>query len=76
MNKTYAVFFSPFDKNWVIGLLREIGTPYGFVFANSDGEELCPEDIPSTSWELSNVGTATSVTIECLTSRNERKNLA
>ena len=79
LNKAYALFFSPKDKNWVIGLLREIGTPYGFIFATSDGEELCPKDVPSSSWEHqdplgSSTLTAGSVTVECLTSRNERKN--
>ena len=79
LNKAYALFFSPKDKDWVIGLLREIGTPYGFIFATSDGEELCPKDIPSSSWEHqdplgSSTLTAGSVTVECLTSRNERKN--
>ena len=84
LNKNYALFFSPKDKNWVIGLLREIGTPYGYVFATSDAEELCPKDVPSISWEhISSLGsltlTAGSVTVECLTSgpltsNNERKN--
>ena len=48
LNKNYALFFSPKNKDWVIGLLREIGTPYGFIFAISDGEELCPKDVPSS----------------------------
>ena len=79
LNKNYALFFSPTEKDWVIGLLREIGTPYGFIFATSDGEELCPKDVPSSSWQhVSSLGSSTftagSVTVECLTSRNERKN--
>jgi hypothetical protein len=79
LNKNYALFFSPREKNWIIGLLREIGTPYGLFFATSDGEELCPKDIPSSSWKHpdslgSSTFTAGSVTVECLTRKNDRKN--
>ena len=77
LNKAYALFYSPKNKDWVLSLLRAIGTPYGFIFANSDGEELCPKDVPSTSWDVQLTETSsapTTVTMECLTSRNERKN--
>ena len=76
LNKAYAIFFSPREKDWVIGRLDEIGTPYGFIFAQSDGEELCPKDVPSTSWNVvdATTSTPTTVTMECLTSRDERKN--
>ena len=81
LNKAYALFYSPKNKDWVIGILREIGTPYGFIFATSNGEELCPKDVPTSSWEHSDrTGTSTfiadPVTVECLTSRNERKHFS
>jgi hypothetical protein len=78
-NKLFSVYYSPFDKNWVISGLSPIGIRnFAFIFAKSDGEEKCPKDVPSTSWQHSDaISTSVAdpvVTIECLASRNERKN--
>ena len=79
-NKLYTVFYSAFLKNWIIGTLVTIGTRFSIYRGISDGEELCPIDVPSASWIRqetpgSSTSVAGSVTFECPASRNERKNL-
>ena len=57
-NGVRGIWFSGFQGAWVVGLISNLGQPFGSFFGSSS--QTCPLNVPSASWSNNNI------TLECL----------